>query len=46
MSIYSNKSISEDEKQYLLQRENQLGVDVDEETKKWISDGIKLVHVS
>ena len=28
MSIYSNKSISEDEKQYLLQRENQLGVDV------------------
>ena len=25
---------------------DQLGVDVDEETKKWISDGIKLVHVS
>ena len=28
MSIYSNKKISEDEKQYLLQRENQLGVDI------------------
>lgn len=28
MSIYSNKKISDDEKQYLLQRKNQIGVDV------------------
>ena len=28
MSIYSNKKISDDEKQYLVQRENQLGVDI------------------